>query len=293
MLKKLMTILAIAMIAFSSCQEQTPVPDNDEVVYTVEKTFYSVDGFSKVLLNSTQVLWEKGDKIDVLWEGGKTDAVADPFNSSLEASFKAYVSEDAQIFYAVHPSSEASSLTAGKITVEVPSVQDGTFSSASIAAAKAAENNFLAFKHMVSFVEFTIDKCGTLTFSCGADIAGKVSAVFGENCVLTGLTQTGTSDEITVNIPRSGTYYIAMLPDVEMEYIYFTLTSDSKTEYIFSGKPRTMTRGKLVGLGNITDRFSSAYPWDGSVEDFDIVDFFGPVLDSGVEDFIVKEFVFD
>ena len=298
MLKKHMTILAIAMIASSSCQEQTPVPDNDEVVYTVEKTFYSVDGFSKVLLNSTQVLWEKGDKIDVLWEGGKTDAVADPFNSSLEASFKAYVSEDAQIFYAVHPSSEASSLTAGKITVEVPSVQDGTFSSASIAAAKAAENNFLAFKHMVSFVEFTIDKCGKLTFSCGADIAGKVSAAFDEDGALTDLTQTGTSDEITVDISRSGTYYIAMLPDVEMEYIYFTLTSesktdDSKTEYIFSGKPRTMTRGKLVGLGNITDRFTSAYPWDGSVEDFDIVDFFGPVLDSGVEDFIVKEFEFD
>ena len=300
MLKKHMTILAIAMIAFSSCQEQNPVPDNDEVVYTVEKTFYSVDGFSKVLLNSTQVLWEKGDKIDVLWgeDDDKTNAVADPFNSSLEASFKAYVSEDAQTFYAVHPSSEASSLTAGRITVEVPSVQDGTFSSASIAVAKADENDFLAFKHIVSFVEFTIDKCGTLTFSCGADIAGKVSAAFDEDGALTDLTQTGTSDEITVDIPRSGTYYIALLPDVKMEYIYFTLTSDSKTddsktEYIFSGKSRTMTRGKLVGLGNITDRFVSQSPWDGSVEDFDIVDFFGPVLDSSVDDFIVKEFQFD
>lgn len=301
MLKKHMTIFAIAMIAFSSCQEQTPVPDNYEVLNTVEKTFYSVDAFSKVLLNSTQVLWEKGDKIDVLWgegDGDKTYAVADPFNSSLQASFKAYVSEDAQIFYAVHPSSEASSLTAGKITVEVPSVQDGTFSSASIAVAKADEYDFLAFKHMVSFVEFTIDKCGTLTFSCGADIAGKVSVAFDEDGALTDLTQSGTSDEITVDIPRSGTYYIALLPDVKMEYIYFTLTSDSKTDesktvYIFSGKPRELTRGKLVGLGNITDRFVSQSPWDGSVEDFDIVDFFGPVLDSAVDDFIVKEFEFD
>ena len=293
MLKKHMTILAIAMIAFSSCQEQTPVPDNDEVLYSVEKTFYSVDAFSKVLLNSTQVLWEKGDKIDVLWDGGKTNAVADPFNSSLQASFKAYVSEDAQIFYAVHPSSEASSLTDGKITVEVPSDQDGTFSSASIAVAKADENDFLAFKHMVSFVEFTIDKCGTLTFSCGADIAGKVTAAFDDDGALTDLTQTGTSDEITVDIPRSGTYYIALLPDVKMEYIYFTLTSESKTEYIFSGKPREMTRGKLVGLGNITDRFVSQSPWDGSVGDFDIVNFFGPLLDSGVEDYGTEDFVFD
>lgn len=293
MLKKHMTILAIAMITFSSCQEQNPVPDKDEVLYTVEKTFYSVDGFSKVLLNSTQVLWEKGDKIDVLWDGGRTNAVADPYNSSLEASFKAHVSEDAQIFYAVHPSSESSSLDGGKVTVAVPAVQDGTFSSASIAAAKADANDHLAFKHMVSFVEFTIDKCGTLTFSCGADIAGKVSAAFDEDGALTDLTQTGSGDVITVDIPRSGTYYIALLPDVEMEYIYFTLTSESKTEYILSGKSRTMTRGKLVGLGNITDRFISQCPWDGSVDDFDIVDFFLPNFGSGVDDFDVVEFEFD
>ena len=294
MLKKYMTFCAIAMIAFSSCQDQISAPAaDDEASCLVEKTFYSVDGFTKVLLNNTQVLWEKGDKIDILWDGGKTDAVADPFNSSLQASFTTHVSEDAQIFYAVHPSSEASSLTAGKITVEVPSVQDGTFSSASIAVAKADENDFLAFKHMVSFVEFTIDKCGTLTFSCGADIAGKVTAAFDEDGALTGLTQTGSGDVITVDIPRSGTYYIAMLPDVEMEYIYFTLTNESKTEYIFSGKPRTMTRGKLVGLGNITDRFISQCPWDGSIEDFDIVDFFLPKFDSGVEDFDVVEFEFD
>lgn len=293
MLKKYMTFCAIAMIAFTSCQDRISAPDNDDAFDSVEKTFYSVDGFTKVLLNNTQVLWEKGDKIDILWGGGKTDAVADPFNSSLQASFTTHVSEDAQIFYAVHPSSEASSLTAGKITVEVPSVQDGTFSSASIAVAKADENDFLAFKHMVSFVEFTIDKCGTLTFSCGADIAGKVTAAFDEDGALTGLTQTGSGDVITVDIPRSGTYYIAMLPGVEMEYIYFTLTNESKTEYIFSGKPRTMTRGKLVGLGNITDRFISQCPWDGSIEDFDIVDFFLPKFDSGVEDFDVVEFEFD
>ena len=146
---------------------------------------------------------------------------------------------------------------------------------------------------MVSFVEFTIDKCGDLTFSCGADIAGTVTAAFNEGGDLMSSTQTGSSDEITIRIPRSGTYYIALLPDVEMEYIYFTLTSDSKTEYILSGKPRRMTRGKLVGLGNITDRFISQCPWDGSVEDFDIVDFFLPNFGSAVDDFIVKEFEFD
>ena len=161
------------------------------------------------------------------------------------------------------------------------------------AAAKADANDHLAFKHTVSFVEFTIDRCGTLTFSCGPDIVGEVTATFDEDGALDEYTQMGSGDKITVDIPRSGTYYIALLPDVEMEYIYFTLTSDSKTEYILSGKPRTMTRGKLVGLGNITDRFISQYPWDGSVEDFDILDFFGPKFDSGVEDFDVVEFEFD
>lgn len=296
MLKKYMTILAIAMIAFSSCQEQTPLPDNDEVVYTVEKTFYSVDGFSKVLLNSTQVLWEKGDEINIFWsdgKGGMVSAEANPYNFSQEARFDALVSEEAQTFYAVHPYSDEAALSDGKVIVKVPSVQTGTFSSASIAAAKADADDRLAFKHMVSFVEFTIDKCGDLTFSCGADIAGTVTAAFNEGGDLMSATQTGSSDEITIRIPRSGTYYIAMLPDVKMKYIYFTLTSEDKTEYIFSGKPMEMTRGKLIGLGNITDRFVSQQPWEGSVDDFDIVDFFLSNFGSGVDDFTVEEFQFD
>ena len=280
MLKKYMMSCAIAVIAFSSCQDRISVPaagGNDEtsvpVWKTFEKTFFSVDGFTRVLLNSTQVLWEKGDEIDILWDGGKASAVADPYNSSLEASFKTYVSEGAQTFYAVHPSSETSSLVDGKVNVEVPSVQDGTFTSASIAAAKADADDFLVFRHLVSFVEFTIDKCGTLTFSCGSDITGRVTATFDEDGSLLDYIQSGSGDVITVDIPCSGTYYIALLPEVEMEYISFTLTSGSTTEYILSTKPRTMTRGKLIGLGNITDRFNAQPPLTGGVEELEIVEF--------------------
>ena len=279
MLKKYMMFCAIAVIAFSSCQDRISVPavGNDQTSVSVgkivEKTFYSVDGFTRVLLNSTQVLWEKGDEIDVLWDGGKASAVADPYNSSLEASFKAYVSEDAQTFYAVHPSSETSSLVDGKVNIEVPSVQDGTFSSASIAAARADANDFLVFRHLVSFVEFTIDKCGTLTFNCGSDIAGGVTAVFDKDGSLKDYTQSGSGDVISIDIPCSGTYYIALLPDVEMKYISFTLTNGSSIEYIFSSKSRTMTRGKLVGLGNITGRFTSSVSVVSGVNDFEIVEY--------------------
>ena len=280
MLKKYMMFCAIAVIAFSSCQDRISVPaagENDQtsvpVGKTLEKTFYSVDGFTRVLLNSTQVLWEKGDEIDILWDGGKASAVADPYNSSLEASFTTHVPEDAQIFFAVHPSSETSSLADGKVKVEVPSVQDGTFSSASIAAARADANDFLVFRHLVSFVEFTIDKCGTLTFSCGSDIAGRVTAAFDNDGALIDYTQSGSGDVISIDIPCSGTYYIALLPDVEMKYISFTLTNGSSIEYIFSSKPRTMTRGKLVGLGNITGRFTSSASMVSGVNDFEIVEY--------------------
>ena len=285
MLKKYMTIMAISLIAFSSCQDQisipggdgeTQAPGNEEIIYPIEKTFYSVDGFSKTLLNSTQVLWERGDKINIFWSeagGGRTSAVANPYDSSLEAQFVASVSEDAQTFYAVHPYSDEASLSDGKVTVKVPTVQDGTFSSASIAAAKADADDHLAFKHMVSFVEFTIDKCGTLTFSCGPDIAGNVTATFGEDGKLSSCTQTGSSDVITIEIPCSGTYYIALLPEVKMDYLSFTLTNGSTTEYILSTKPKTMTRGKLIGLGNITDRFSSKRPLGATTESFEILEY--------------------
>jgi hypothetical protein len=287
MLKKYMTFCAISMIAFSSCQDQISISDNneetpdkgaEEVVYPIEKTFYSVDGFSKTLLNNTQVLWERGDKINIFWsdgDGGMVSAEANPYNFSQEARFDALVSEEAQTFYAVHPYSDAASLSDGKITVVVPSVQDGTFSSASIAAARADVEDHLAFKHMVSFVEFTIDKCGTLTFSCGPDIAGNVAASFNDNGGLQSYTQTGSGDAITIDIPCSGTYYIALLPDVEMDFLSFTLTNGSTTEYILSTKSKTMTRGKLIGLGNITDRFSNERHWGATTEDFTIVDFDG------------------
>ena len=275
--------MAVSLIAFSSCQDQisipggdgeTQAPGNEEIIYPIEKTFYSVDGFSKTLLNSTQVLWETGDKINLFWSeggGGSTSAVAAPFNSNANAEFRTRVAEDAKTFYAVHPYSDEASLSDGKVTVMVPTVQDGTFSSACIAAAKA-DADHLAFKHMVSFVEFSIDKCGTLTFSCGPNIAGEVSATFDEGGLLD-VTQSGTDDVITVDIPCSGTYYIALLPEVEMEYLSFTLTDGSKTEYILSTKPKTMTRGKLIGLGNITDRFSSKRPLGATTESFEIFDY--------------------
>lgn len=285
MLKKYMTIMAISLIAFSSCQDQisipggdgeTQAPGNEEIIYPIEKTFYSVDGFSKTLLNSTQVLWETGDKINLFWSeggGGSTSAVAAPFNSNANAEFRTLVAEDAETFYAVHPYSDEASLSDGKVTVKVPTVQDGTFSSACIAAAKADADYHLAFKHMVSFVEFSIDKCGTLTFSCGPNIAGEVSATFDEGGALLDVTQSGTDDVITVDIPCSGTYYIALLPEVEMDFLSFTLTNGSTTEYILSTKPKTMTRGKLIGLGNITDRFSSKRPLGATTESFEIIDY--------------------
>lgn len=284
MLKKYMTIMAISLIAFSSCQDQisipggdgeTQAPDNEEIIYPIEKTFYSVDGFSKTLLNSTQVLWETGDKINLFWSeggGGSTSAVAAPFNSNANAEFRTRVAEDAETFYAVHPYSDEASLSDGKVTVKVPTVQDGTFSSACIAAAKADADNHLAFKHMVSFVEFSIDKCGTLTFSCGADITGTVTADFAEDGSMT-VAQSGSGEEISVEIPCSGTYYIALLPEVEMDFLSFTLTNGSTTEYILSTKPKTMTRGKLIGLGNITDRFSSKRPLGATTENFEIFDY--------------------
>ena len=284
MLKKQMTFFAIAMIALSSCQDHVFIPENNEetpdgpveIVFPVEKTFYSVDGFSKTLLNSTQVLWERGDRINILWgegEGGRTSADADPYNSSLEAKFVANVSEEARTFYAVHPYSETASLSDGKVRVEVPAIQDGTFSSANIAAAKADANDYLLFRHLVSFIEFTIDKCGVLTFSCSHDVTGSVTASFEDDGTLKNCTQSGDGDEITIDIPCSGTYYIALLPEVEMDFISFKLASGSSTEYILSTKPMTMTRGKLLGLGNITDKFSPDRKLGATIEDFTIEDF--------------------
>ena len=266
--------LAAALAVLNACQgktepetSNTPVEKND---YPLEMTFYGVDSFrSKTVLNDETILWESSDVIKVLWGADHYNtACAKPYNSGLNAEFTTTV-EEASAYYGVYPASAVSSLNDGVLNVTVPSVQTGVFADANIAVAKADAEANMSFRHLVSFLEFTIDRTGVLTFSAGSKTAltGVVSVKdFDENGFPVYETS-GDAASVTVEIKSSGTYYIALLPNVKLDEISFRLSDGSSVETVTSGKSVQMSAGKLIGLGNITERFKPQGSMGATLED--------------------------
>ena len=153
----------------------------------------------------------------------------------------------------------------------VPEVQTGLFKDNNIIVAKADENNQMQFRHTLSYLEFTIDKAGELTFSCGKPIAGNVKVSFNDDGTINHTVVEG-GNTITLDIKSSGTYYIAMLPDVKIENLVFQLNNVYGTRYINAQFNKQMTRGKIIGIGNITGKFGGN-SIGATLETFELVEF--------------------
>lgn len=275
MMKRYFSILAFSFVAFTGCVNDIDPENegvNDQFTKPVEMTFTALGGnLSKTALNHNEVLWETGDAIKVLWGDDKSvKSVGEVHNSQLNATFKATV-EEADAYYGVYPYDIVSSLSSGYLSVTVPEVQSGIFRDNNIIVAKADDNNQMRFRHTLSYLEFTIDTPGELTFSCGNPVAGSVKVSFDEDGGISHTSVEG-GKVITLDIQSSGTYYIAMLPDVKLDNLMFQLTNANGTKYINAQFNREMSRGKILGIGNITAKFGG-YSLGTTLETFEIVEF--------------------
>ena len=276
MIKRYFSILALSFVAFTACVHDV-APEKEgqttgQLNNPVEITFTALGGnLTKTALNHNEVLWETGDAIKVLWgENSSTKAVGEVYNSQVNADFKATV-EDAEAYYGVYPYDVTSSLSDGVVTVTVPYVQSGLFKDTNIIVAKADENHQMAFRHALSYIEFTIDKPGQLSFSCGNPLVGKVNLSFNNDGTVNHDVVEG-GEVITMDIKASGTYYIAMLPDTHLDVLWFQLTDNDGSKYINADFNRQMSRGKILGIGNITEKFGG-YSLGATLESFEIVEF--------------------
>lgn len=276
MMKRYFSILAFSFVAFTACVNDVH-PENegtstDQFENPVEITFTASGGnLAKTVLNHNEVLWKTGDAIKVLWGDNKSvKSVAEVYNSHLNADFKATV-EEAEAYYGVYPYDAVSSVSEGAVTVTVPEVQSGLFEDNNIIVAKADVNNHMQFRHALSYLEFTIDKPGQLVFSCGNPLVGKVNMSFNEDETISyNVIEEG--ETITMDIKTSGTYYIAMLPDTQLDVLWFQLTDSNGSKYINANFNRQVSRGKILGIGNITGKFG-AYSVGATLEPFEIIEF--------------------
>ena len=276
MIKRYFSIIAFSFVAFTSCVNDV-IPENPNVNPEnlnnhIEITFTAIGGdLVKTALNHDEVLWETGDAIKVIWGDNKSvKSIGEVYNSQLNAAFKATV-EESEAYYAVYPYDIPSSFSGGYLTVTIPETQSGLFRDNSIIVAKADESNQMHFRHTLSYLEFSIDTPGELTFSCGNPVAGSVKVSFNNDKSVNHTAVEG-GETITLNIENSGTYYIAMLPDVKLDNLVFQLTNSSGTKYINAPFDRQMSRGKILGIGNITEKFGG-FSVGATFETFEIVEF--------------------
>lgn len=139
--------------------------DTPEEIVTVDKTFTaSVETPStKTVITdnedgSKSTGWESGDEISIIW--GKSDmerAAATAKSSGKSSEFIASVAE-AEVYYAVYPSSLSAGLIDDEhISVTIPSVQEGSFANAGAMAAKATGTSF-SFRNICALLTFTIER---------------------------------------------------------------------------------------------------------------------------------------
>ena len=268
-MKKIFYTIIAGLMAFTACQSEFNGEPLTKVTFTAKN-----EAGTKTALNNVSVLWQSGDAIKVFTANGQSAiSAAKPFAANTCAEFEVDIPAS-ETYYAVYPYSADAVFANGTINVTVPEVQSGKFADANFTVAKATANNELNFKHIVGYIEFTIDKPGTVEIfgSDGDLLTGQVCVTGFDNYVPVYSVQNG-KESVKVDVPSSGTYYVALLPDANLKKLNVTLTDGTSVSSAFSPNSMKMKRGKLYSIGNITERLIPDGQFGATIEDFIIEEF--------------------
>lgn len=239
-MKKIVYILSVALLAAACSKAEKPAEttvDLPEPQAPATKTivFSAAFGESPVTmtqLSGTSVLWIAGDGIKILWDGGSTTALADAGGAT--ANFSASV-DAASEYFAVYPSSASATLSAGVLTVGIPSEQHGTFEDANIAIAKTTDHT-LSFKNLCALGKITLSRSdiAKVVFrgQNGENLAGDASLNINASGIPT-VSATASPVDSIVLTPASGeafaagSYYFAAIPGTLSDGVSFTYTTIS------------------------------------------------------------------
>lgn len=211
-----------------------------------------------------EISWVKDDEIKIIYNNKSTTAKAETTGAS--TIFKANVDE-APAYYAVYPSSAATVAEDGSWKVAIPAKQDvsGGFGSAHYAAAVAKDGN-LAFRNLCGWLRFTIAdqriKSVLIRGNGEQFLAGNLAVTFDEEGNIASKTVSNGNSRIIVNVNGAGEYYVAVLPDVNLEngvgFRFYTsneIVSENAIETgVFSSKALSVEQGKIVNLGGLDSR---------------------------------------
>ena len=277
-MKKTALIMAAMLSAAVSCtkeqihEEKSDKPEIEapgESKGSIPMEFTAVSDLTRTSIGELnggkrEISWVKDDEIKIIYNNKSTTAKAETTGAS--TIFKANVDE-APAYYAVYPSSAATVTEDGSWKVAIPAKQDvsGGFGSAHYAAAVAKDGN-LAFRNICGWLRFTIAdpsiKSVLIRGNGEQFLAGNLAVTFDEEGNIASKTVSNGNSRIIVNVNGAGEYYVAVLPDVNLEngvgFRFYTsneIVSENAIETgVFSSKALSVEQGKIVNLGGLDSR---------------------------------------
>lgn len=277
-MKKTALIMAAMLSAAVSCtkeqihEEKSDKPEIEapgESKGSIPMEFTAVSDLTRTSIGELnggkrEISWVKDDEIKIIYNNKSTTAKAETTGAS--TIFKANVDE-APAYYAVYPSSAATVAEDGSWKVAIPAKQDvsGGFGSAHYAAAVAKDGN-LAFRNLCGWLRFTITdqriKSVLIRGNGEQFLAGNLAVTFDEEGNIASKTVSNGNSRIIVNVNGAGEYYVAVLPDVNLEngvgFRFYTsneIVSENAIETgVFSSKALSVEQGKIVNLGGLDSR---------------------------------------
>lgn len=249
-MKKYMILLAAFAIAACATEEMPEKVRQDKQALT----FIADAVATKTTLNDDwTVSWNEGDEVSILWRGGQATSKA---RLEGDRAYFSAVVEEVSEYYAVYPSTVVASVGVdGKLSLQLPSQQAGTFEGCAVIIAHTTREklDFGQFKSAVAMVRFTLDDT-SITRARFASPDG--SAVGGSIIADASLevTAEASGTAIDVDLDGSGTYYLSLLPGLSLPGLSFQLGNESawKGEAV-SSSPASIAAGQVLCVNSSVD----------------------------------------
>ena len=263
-IQSMMAFAAIVSFASCSSEDNNTTIENESAtkVMTFTATQEGDEQSTRAILNGTNIHWESGDKISLLYSSENKQFTLTDGVGSTSGKFSGEAGQS-NSYTAVYPYQPNASLSGTNVTnVTLPATQTATANSfdkeAALMMAKS-DNTTLEFKNAVGYVKvtpkFACSKIELEAAEGSSDIlAGKGTLNWNGGNPKINITEV-TSKTITLNGPiTQGNSYYIVVPTVTLNRMWkITFTADDGINTVYTrycSKPLTIERNKIINLGN-------------------------------------------
>lgn len=264
---------ALIIAALASCaKEEKLFQDNDSAV---ARTFSCSFEASKTSLLEGKTVWAKGDSVWVSnGRGVEHFGVPEEFDGKKEFKFTSKLGGEIYVVYPLKAvDGEGYGLVDGKLVVNIPSNQDGTFSSANVSVAKTMDET-VVMKNATAVLKFTIpDEAlipvkAVILHANGNALTGVCSIDLSTGTPVVTASQTGSDVFVAVE-GANDTFYASVVPGTYQEGFSITsITTALQVDSKITTSSNEVKVNEMVDLGNTGTNLkklegdgSAANPW--------------------------------